>query len=229
MRSRRNRNDGLRARASNYLDIMQPVSPAVVQHRYLPAYQPFTIASPPTFKSIDRTIYGPSAPPPIKNTKTASQPDTDQRRLILFNVPVDLIQEYLELYLEHLSGEKEIERIDYSNLDDTTVMVTFKTDLSRHMDARVPSPPSPFVLSDMADVRRRHATRSKLHDSDISLAEVTPPATVMIRNLPVDISRDVLELYFSNRRRSDGGQVTDVTLDQKQQHALVTFADCHGE
>jgi len=81
---------------------------------------------------------------------------------------------------------------------------------------------------DMAEVRRRHATRSKLNESEITLAEVTPPATVMIRNLPLDISRDVLELYFSNRRRSDGGQVVDVTLDDENQHALVTFADFKG-
>ncbi|CAF4989045.1 unnamed protein product, partial [Rotaria socialis] len=47
----------------------------------------------------------------------------------------------------------------------------------------------------------------------------------MIRNLPSDISRDVLELYFSNRRRSNGGQVIDVTLYDEHQHALVTFAD----
>ena len=80
----------------------------------------------------------------------------------------------------------------------------------------------------MAEVRRRHATRSKLNDSEITLAEVTPPATVMIRNLPLDISRDVLELYFSNRRRSDGGQVVDVTLDDEDQHALVTFANYKG-
>lgn len=80
----------------------------------------------------------------------------------------------------------------------------------------------------MAEVRRRHGTRSKLNDSEITLAEATPPATVMIRNLPLDISRDVLELYFSNRRRSDGGQVIDVTLDDENQHALVTFADCKG-
>ena len=77
----------------------------------------------------------------------------------------------------------------------------------------------------MNEVRRRHANRSKLNNSEISLAEVTPPATVMIRNLPLDVSRDVLELYFSNRRRSDGGQVIDVTLDQECQHALVTFTD----
>ncbi len=81
----------------------------------------------------------------------------------------------------------------------------------------------------MAEVRRRHAIRSKLHDSEISFTEVTPPATVMIRNLPSNITRDVLELYFSNRRRSDGGQVIDVTFDNEHQHALVTFADYKGK
>jgi hypothetical protein len=80
----------------------------------------------------------------------------------------------------------------------------------------------------MGEVRRRHATRSKLNNSEITLAEVIAPATVMIRNLPMDISRDVLELYFSNRRRSDGGQVVDVTLDTEHQHALVQFADYKG-
>lgn len=80
----------------------------------------------------------------------------------------------------------------------------------------------------MGEVRRRHSTRSKLNNSEISLAEVTSPTTVMIRNLPLDVSRDVLELYFSNRRRSDGGQVIDVTLDHEHQHALVTFADYKG-
>ena len=80
----------------------------------------------------------------------------------------------------------------------------------------------------MNEVRRRHGTRSKLNNSEIALAEVIAPATVMIRNLPADISRDVLELYFSNRRRSDGGQVVDVTLDKEHQHALVTFADYRG-
>ncbi|CAF0945727.1 unnamed protein product [Rotaria sp. Silwood1] len=204
---------------------MQQVSPAVVQNRYPPVYHQYPtvpMGSPQSIKSIDTTVFGPSVPP-IKNSKLTNNHNhnhhhhhhhthnqsnvVDLRRLILFNLPIDLVQEYLELYLEYLSGETEIERIDYSNLEDTTVMVTFKTDL------------------DMYEVRRRHATRTKLNDSEISLAEVTSPTTVMIRNLPLDISRDVLELYFSNRRRSDGGQVVDVTFDHEHQHALVTFAD----
>ncbi|CAF1081333.1 unnamed protein product [Adineta steineri] len=205
---------------------MQQVSPAIIQTRYPPPYHQYptiSVGSPQSLKSIDTTVFGPSVPP-LKNSKLSSHnanttthssnnntnsfiPEVDLRRLILFNLPADLVQEYLELYLEHLSGETEIERIDYSNLEDTTVMVTFKTEL------------------DMNEVRRRHGTRSKLNNSEITLAEVIAPATVMIRNLPSDISRDVLELYFSNRRRSDGGQVVDVTLDKEHQHALVTFAD----
>ncbi|CAF1313456.1 unnamed protein product [Rotaria magnacalcarata] len=169
--------------------------------------------SPQSIKSADTSVYGrhvsPSTSSKLPNISSASSRsnDVDLRRLILLNLPIDLIREYLELYLEHLSGEAEIERIEYSNLEDTTVMVTFKTDL------------------DLTEVRRRHAGRPKLNDSEISIIEVTPPATVMIRNLPSDISRDVLELYFSNRRRSNGGQVIDVTLYDEHQHALVTFAD----
>jgi hypothetical protein len=95
--------------------------------------------SPQSIKSVDTTVFGPTIPP-FKNSKiinnsssssssSSRSNDVDLRRLILFNLPIDLVREYLELYLEHLSGEAEIERIDYSNLEDTTVMVTFKTEL----------------------------------------------------------------------------------------------------
>lgn len=113
---------------------MQPISPALAQPRYPTTYQVYpknSIASPQSIKSIDTNVFGPTVPP-IKNKPTSNvsqSNEVDLRRLILFNLPIDLIQEYLELYLEYLSGETEIERIDYSNLEDSTVMVTFKTEL----------------------------------------------------------------------------------------------------
>jgi hypothetical protein len=117
---------------------MQQISPAFVQTRYPPPYHHYPtvpMGSPQSLRSVDTSVYGPSVPP-VKIAKPANQNqnqnptnDIDLRRLILFNLPIDLVQEYLELYLEHLSGETEIERIDYSNLEDTTVMVTFKTDI----------------------------------------------------------------------------------------------------
>ena len=113
---------------------MQQVSPAMVQLRYPPPYHQYpyiATGSPPSLKSIDPTVYGPAIAPTKTSKITSNQHnDVDLRRLILFNLPIDLVQEYLELYLEHLSGETEIERIDYSNLEDTTVMVTFNTELS---------------------------------------------------------------------------------------------------
>ena len=117
---------------------MQPVSPGFVQTRYAPPFHPQypmgARVSPQSLKSIDTNVFGPTAPLPMKQPKKIHgqqyQPsDVDPRRLILYNLPMDLVQEYLELYLEYLSGETEIERIDYSNLEDTTVMVTFKTEL----------------------------------------------------------------------------------------------------
>lgn len=117
---------------------MQPAVGTIVQPRYVPNHAHYpTVHSnhmSSSIKSIDGTVYGPSVPP-IKNSKNSStvshQNDIDFRRLILFNLPHDLVQEYLELYLEYLSGESEIERIDYSNLEDTTVMVTFKNELGK--------------------------------------------------------------------------------------------------
>ena len=111
---------------------MQQISPAIAQTRYPPPYHQYPIialGSPHSLKSVDATVFGPSAPPTKPSKLTNHRNDVDLRRLILFNLPLDLVQEYLELYLEHLSGETEIERIDYSNLEDTTVMVTFKTEL----------------------------------------------------------------------------------------------------
>jgi hypothetical protein len=116
-----------------------PILPSTSSSSSLLIPQYSSMNSPQSLKSIDVTVYGPSIPPfknpKITNNSSSSSSsssrsnDVDLRRLILFNLPIDLIREYLELYLEHLSGEAEIERIDYSNLEDTTVMVTFKTEL----------------------------------------------------------------------------------------------------
>jgi len=117
-----------------------PILPSTSSSSSLLIPQYSSLNSPQSIKSIDATVFGPSMPPfknqKITNNSSSSSSssssrsnDVDLRRLILFNLPIDLVREYLELYLEHLSGEAEIERIDYSNLEDTTVMVTFKTEL----------------------------------------------------------------------------------------------------
>lgn len=144
---------------------MQPISPALLhvrypvpfhsqqhQHQYQPGPYPISsLASPQSLKSIDTTtmVVGPTVPPMKIPTVTKNSQgiEVDLRRLILFNLPLDLIEEYLELYLEYLSGESEIERIDYSNLEDSTVMVTFKTELGAFLCSSSLSSSFPLSLS----------------------------------------------------------------------------------
>jgi hypothetical protein len=118
-----------------------PILPSTSSSSSLLIPQYSSLNSPQSIKSVDGTVFESNISsyknPKLTNTSSTSSSsssslrsnDVDLRRLILFNLPIDLIREYLELYLEHLSGEAEIERIDYSNLEDTTVMVTFKTEL----------------------------------------------------------------------------------------------------
>jgi hypothetical protein len=120
------------------MSLMQPISPSKsFQTQYsrsssssLVLPQCSSMPSPQSVHSIDGSVFGPNMPSSKSSTTVNLDPNNvDLRRLILFNLPLDLVREYLELYLEHLSGEAEIERIDYSNLEDTTVMVTFKSEL----------------------------------------------------------------------------------------------------
>ena len=132
-----------------------PIVPSLSTSSLLiPQYPPMT--SPQSLKSFDTNVFGPNMPSykttrapgsslqnhsnsSVSSSSTSSRSgshDADLRRLILFNLPLDLVREYLELYIEHLSGEAEIERIDYSNLEDTTVMVTFKSELGELPQSR---------------------------------------------------------------------------------------------
>lgn len=132
---------------------MQQGSTATIQSNYPPYYHQYPSApilstsssssllipqyssanSPQSMKSPDTSVHGstvsPGKKPRSSNGLSSRSNDIDLRRLILINLPGDLIREYLELYLDHLSGEAEIEKIEYSNIDETTVMVKFKTEL----------------------------------------------------------------------------------------------------
>ena len=63
--------------------------------------------------------------------KESPQPDMgyETNRILLRNVPFYINKELLELYIDYLSGEVEIERIDQSKIDPYSIMVTFKENI----------------------------------------------------------------------------------------------------
>jgi len=59
-------------------------------------------------------------------------------------------------------------------------------------------------------------------------AVVTDTRSVIVSNIPKSLSEDYLRMFLENSRRSGGGEITDVQLDQKSATAVVTFADPQG-
>ena len=51
----------------------------------------------------------------------------DPKRMFMHNVPSDVDQEFLELYIDYLTNEVEIEKILRSQINEKTLMILFKT------------------------------------------------------------------------------------------------------
>lgn len=66
----------------------------------------------------------------IVNSSRANTPleiikPIDQKRILLTNVPSSIEKEYLDLYLEYLSDEVEIERIDVGQEIANSIVITY--------------------------------------------------------------------------------------------------------
>ena len=51
--------------------------------------------------------------------------------------------------------------------------------------------------------------------------------TVLVKELSPTHDESVLKLYFTNKKKSDGGDVTNIAI--KDTHAYITFADPEGK
>lgn len=74
-------------------------------------------------------------------------------------------------------------------------------------------------------------TRKLFKGRTLVVEPVPVSATVLVQNLPQNppSSTDMLSNYFENKRRSGGGDVTNVEFGDRGKYALITFADAKGE
>ncbi|KAI3380594.1 hypothetical protein SNEBB_002949 [Seison nebaliae] len=141
----------------------------------------------------------------------------DPQRIILLNIPPKTSKEVIELYVERIIDEHlEIEKTQWSNEHPSTVMITFNDVIDFH------------------DIKKKQELRPTLSGSSIQLRQTPFPTTLFVENIPSDISGDVLELYFSNHKRSgvpscSSGKnispVIGVLLDDESHQAYVTFRE----
>ena len=56
-----------------------------------------------------------------------------------------------------------------------------------------------------------------------------PQCTVRITGLAESVTKDLLELYFESEKKSSGGNVKDIQLDETEGEAYVTFETEEGK
>ena len=60
-------------------------------------------------------------------------------------------------------------------------------------------------------------------------SHVNVPDCIRVTNLKPGTSEDMIELYFENTKRSGGGEVREVELDEDRNQAIVFFEDWKGK
>ncbi|KAI0980673.1 hypothetical protein GJ496_008852 [Pomphorhynchus laevis] len=131
----------------------------------------------------------------------------DFRKLIIRNIKDTISEEHIILYVEKITGEIEVESMHRSLELQHTIL---------------------FMLTEELDpnfIKEAHMARPTLFGYPTEVILVEMPRKLMISGYGPDVSKDYLELYFTNRKRSMGSLVVDVEMFDEDSYALITFED----
>lgn len=67
----------------------------------------------------------------------------------------------------------------------------------------------------------------KLEGANLQISRILISNCILVSNLASDVTRDVVQYYFENTRKSGGGQVDKVVMQLDQRSCLVFFEDFH--
>ncbi|XP_072026036.1 protein mono-ADP-ribosyltransferase PARP14-like [Amphiura filiformis] len=130
----------------------------------------------------------------------------DNHRILLKGIPEDVTQETLMLYIENRTDIDDQPQIVYGE-QPGTIMLCYEQE-----------------IQDIDSVIKQFDKR-KLKKSKVSAEQVKATDGVLVQDLKADTSRDMIELYFENHRKSGGGPVSDVEMNEDENTAFVTFED----
>lgn len=69
---------------------------------------------------------------------------------------------------------------------------------------------------------------NKLEGVNIKMSQVSVSNCILVSNLPSDVTKDTLEYYFENRRKSRGGPVQAVEMNEDDT-CFVYFENYEGK
>lgn len=74
----------------------------------------------------------------------------------------------------------------------------------------------------------RKCSKKKWQNMEIIATCVNRADSVLVQGEMSSVSEDALMLYFSNKKRSQGGEIKSLTWCEKRTSAVITFEDCEG-
>ncbi|KAL0962201.1 hypothetical protein UPYG_G00337040 [Umbra pygmaea] len=128
----------------------------------------------------------------------------DPRKLLLRGVNPSTSQELVELYVENMMGVDEGEYTLYSSHARDLILVHFHQDISR----------------DFQELCTKISNKP-LEGAQIVLEQIDQTDSIIVENLPANVSEDMLSLYLDNQR---SGEVKDVTM-MSEGVARVSFLE----
>ena len=96
-----------------------------------------------------------------------------------------------------------------------------------------------FCITVVKGVLERHETSPlTMNKVEIRIEEFHPQSdesdgeievsTILVTNLPPNVTDQQIELFFENSKKSGGGEVQRVEYEKKARSAMVTFKDARG-
>ncbi len=138
----------------------------------------------------------------------------DTRRVLVTNIPVDVTYEHLLLYLEYLSDEIGIEHVDDASKDvKNSILVKFN------------------VPIDFESMKEKHSNRPTFMTHTTKLLQIYEPKKIAVSAEVAGkeiLSAEILELYFSNKKRSGGENIQHIEMNEEYTDAVIAFADTNG-
>ncbi|XP_043930817.1 protein mono-ADP-ribosyltransferase PARP14-like [Protopterus annectens] len=128
----------------------------------------------------------------------------DKRRFILEGFKESTRLPIIDLYIDSCSNNTahSLEVLD----DGKQVVVTFKSDID-------------------AGAFMKNCSGKKLDEAPITVSRLEPTDTVMVEGKFEELSEDLLKLYFSNSKRSNGGDISSFTINRLEGVAMIQFKD----
>ncbi|XP_070541079.1 uncharacterized protein [Ptychodera flava] len=142
-----------------------------------------------------------------KRKRKPSELPRDKTSMILKGLADDTSAETILLYMESCTRIEEDPELIFGE-EPGTVMVRYDED-----------------IEDFEKITHR-ISKKKLSQATVTVQPAYHTDCVLVEDLPPNVSEDSLALYFESVKRSGGGEVDDVDLDEERNSAKVFFKDC---